>query len=184
MKCRRHRRHFFVIEIHEWNMTPIIRQLKTSDAAALREIRLEALSLYPHHYTATYESEAGHDVEWFKALLAWEEVFAAYDATGNICATACLTPDLRPRNEHKALLRMVYVQPDKQGQGLAKSVLSATLDYAKGRYEQILLSVESSNSGAIRLYESFGFTVYGNEPHATKLLDGGYLDDVWMILFL
>ena len=161
-----------------------IRKLEISDAEALRAIRLEALRLYPDNYTAIYAAEAVHNVAWFAELLSREAIFGAYDSQGNLCATACLTPDMRPRNEHKAVLRMVYVQPRMQGQGLAKKVLLGALEYARVHFEQVLLSVESRNSGAIRLYESLGFTMYGHEPQASKLLDGSYLDDILMIAFM
>ena len=89
----------------------IFKKLEAVDAPALRFIRLEALKHYPNNYTATYECEVAHDEKWFADLVKREWVFGAFNGRGDLCATACLTPDLRPRNQHKALLRMVYVAP-------------------------------------------------------------------------
>lgn len=160
------------------------RKLIASDAELLRTIRLEALKHYPDNYTSTFEIEVAYDISCFVALLEKEWVFGAFNTAGELCATACLTPDIRARNQHKAMLRMVYVQPSSQGRGLAKSFLSYVIEFAKGKVEQVLLSVESSNDKAIRLYESLGFSIYGKEAHASKLLDGGYLDDILMVAFI
>jgi ribosomal protein S18 acetylase RimI-like enzyme len=161
-----------------------IRQLHPDDAASLRSIRLEALQTYPLNYTATYESESQHPVAWFATLLEQERVFGAYTTEGELFATACLTPDTRPRNEHKALLRMVYVQPAYQRFGVARALLQQVMAYAALHFEQVLLSVEAGNQRAIDLYASLGFTIYGREPRASKLLDETYLDDILMIAFV
>jgi len=46
--------------------------------------------------------------------------------------------------------------------------------------EQVILTVAAENSRARRLYERWGFTVYGTEPRAIKLSDG-YMDEVLMV---
>jgi L-amino acid N-acyltransferase YncA len=165
-------------------MTYTIRHLTPDDAGCLRAIRLEALTLYPENYTATYKTECQHDTAWFAALLEREAVFGAYDVQGRLFATACLTPHTWDRNQHKATLRMVYVCASEQKKGVAKAIIKAVMEYAATRFEQVLLSVESTNAAAIRLYEAFGFQTYGCEQHATKMPDGRYLDDVLMVAFL
>jgi ribosomal protein S18 acetylase RimI-like enzyme len=166
---------------HRMNHT--IRQLRASDAAELRAIRLEALQTYPLNYTGTYAAEAQHDVAWFAEMLKTELVFGAWDENGTLFATACLSPDTRPRNEHKATLRMVYVRPSHQGGGVARALLRETLRYGARHFEQIILSVEAENHRAIWLYESLGFIIYGHEPRASKIAETHYLDDLLMVMF-
>jgi ribosomal protein S18 acetylase RimI-like enzyme len=164
-------------------MTYTVRQLTPTDAGNLRAIRLEALTVYPENYTATYATECQHDTAWFADLLTRETVFGAFDEEERLFATACLTPHTWDRNQHKATLRMVYVCAAWQGKGVARALIKAVLNYALTRFEQVLLSVESTNASAIHLYESLGFKTYGCEPHATKMPDGRYLDDVLMVAF-
>lgn len=46
------------------------------------------------------------------------------------------------------------------------------------------LGVFDDNVAAIRLYEKLGFREWGREPHAFKLKDGSYRDEIQMVLFL
>ncbi len=161
-----------------------IARLKAQDAKALQRIRLEALQRYPDAYTATYEEEATHDTEWFTNLIASQIIVGVWHKTSELVATARITPEHRPRQTHKGLLSMVYVAPEHQGNGLSKTLILALLDALPESIEQVLLSVESTNTAAISLYESLGFVTYGHEPRVAKRLDGSYLDDILMIKFL
>jgi ribosomal protein S18 acetylase RimI-like enzyme len=165
-------------------MTYTIRQLTPEDARNLQEVRLEALKLYPENYTATYEVESQYNTAWYEDLLNQQTVFGAFNAQEGLFATACLTPHAWDRSQHKATLRMVYVRASQQGKGVARALTTAALEIASQRFEQVLLSVESHNATAIHLYASLGFQIYGHEPHAIKMPDGRYLDDVLMIAFV
>lgn len=60
-------------------------------------------------------------------------------------------------------------------------MLRAVLEAAKEcGYEQAELEVVSTNTKAIRLYESEGFTIYGTRPHGMKYQDGTYADEYLM----
>ena len=54
----------------------------------------------------------------------------------------------------------------------------------KTELEQLKLGVFDDNVAAIRLYEKLGFREWGREPHAFKLKDGSYRDEIQMVLFL
>ena len=47
--------------------------------------------------------------------------------------------------------------------------------------EQIVLSVATTQTAAIALYESLGFRAFGTEPRALKIEDG-YVDQISMML--
>lgn len=67
------------------------------------------------------------------------------------------------------------------GLGVGRAMLRAVLEAAKEcGYEQAELEVVSTNTKAIRLYESEGFTIYGTRPHGMKYHDGTYADEYLM----
>lgn len=160
-----------------------IRRLQETDAESLRAARLDSLKRYPLNYTGTYDDEARHDAAWFAAQTQSSLIFGVLTEGGELVGTACLSPDVRPRNEHKATLRMVYIAPAHQGRGLSRRLLEVTLAEGAHHFEQAVLSVEASNTPAVKLYLSLGFVEYGREPHASKLPDGSYLDDILMVKF-
>ncbi|HET6563585.1 MAG TPA: mycothiol synthase [Marmoricola sp.] len=52
---------------------------------------------------------------------------------------------------------VIGVHPSAQGSGIGRALLAAGLEHLSGTPE-VVLYVEAANSGAIRLYESYGFT--------------------------
>ncbi|MCM1055200.1 MAG: GNAT family N-acetyltransferase [Bacteroides sp.] len=68
------------------------------------------------------------------------------------------------------------------GFGLGRVLTERAVECAKKLgYEQLELTVVSSNERAHRLYQSFGFEEYGRLPNANKYDDGAYSDDIFMI---
>jgi [ribosomal protein S18]-alanine N-acetyltransferase len=58
-------------------------------------------------------------------------------------------------------LMNVAVEPDRQRQGIASTLLDRLFEQADKPSEQYTLEVRTSNEGAIRLYERFGFRAAG-----------------------
>jgi [ribosomal protein S18]-alanine N-acetyltransferase len=58
-------------------------------------------------------------------------------------------------------LMNVAVEPPKQRQGIATALLERLFEQADKPSEQYTLEVRTSNEGAIRLYEHFGFRAAG-----------------------
>ena len=58
-------------------------------------------------------------------------------------------------------LMNVAVEPPKQRQGIATTLLERLFEQADKPSEQYTLEVRTSNEGAIRLYEHFGFRAAG-----------------------
>ena len=81
---------------------------------------------------------------------------------------------------HKGVLVAVYVRPKARGVGVARRLVEAVLDHARGRLDQVNLAVERGNMDARRLYTSLGFVEYGLEKNAMKIGDR-YFDDVLMV---
>ena len=58
-------------------------------------------------------------------------------------------------------LMNVAVEPELQRQGIASALLERLFELADRPNEQYTLEVRTSNDGAIRLYEQFGFRAAG-----------------------
>ncbi len=90
----------------------------------------------------------------------------------------------RKRASHRGEVVQVYVEPAYRGRNIGEKLLRYTLDYAFGLegIEQVQLSVITSNTTAIKLYEKLGFKTFGIQPKYFKV-DNGYLDQQFMQLF-
>ena len=74
----------------------------------------------------------------------------------------------------------MYVRPTARGGGVGDVLMDCLLAQARADgIEQMILTVAAENARARRLYERWGFSVYGTEPRALKLPDG-YLDELLM----
>jgi RimJ/RimL family protein N-acetyltransferase len=90
-----------------------------------------------------------------------------------------LKADPRPQRRHAAILGMSVLAPFRSA-GLGTRLLQTALFWAESSaLRRVELDVLESNSGAIRLYERFGFSIYGRKPEAV-LVDGNYLDMIEM----
>lgn len=85
------------------------------------------------------------------------------------------------RNAHRAGMGIALFQR-YTGMGLGRVLMDRMIRYAKeSGFEQMELTVVSTNERAIKLYKSFGFKECGRMPDSNKYDDGTYLDDVFMI---
>jgi len=81
---------------------------------------------------------------------------------------------------HRALLWGMYVGPTARGAGVGDALMRFLTAEARAQgIEQMILTVAAENSRARRLYERWGFSVYGTESRAIKLADR-YLDELLM----
>jgi RimJ/RimL family protein N-acetyltransferase len=77
----------------------------------------------------------------------------------------------------------MYVKPEHRGSGVARALLLELLSFAQSvpGITQVNLCVNAENSGAIKLYESVGFKVFGREPRAMQI-EGVFYDEIHMSL--
>ena len=159
-----------------------VRQLTHSDLGSLREIRLEGLRLNPEAFGSTYESEQSAPVEKYAGWLATSQIFGAFDGS-HLVGIAAFGQFTGPKDSHKGWLRAMYVRPSHRRTGASRLLVQAVIDAARFRVEQLHLTVVSTNTPAIRLYQSFGFTQYGLEPRSLKQ-NGVYYDELLLSLHL
>ena len=80
---------------------------------------------------------------------------------------------------------MIFILQRYCGIGIGRKLMEYAIENArKTELEQLKLGVFDDNVAAIRLYEKLGFREWGREPHAFKLKDGSYRDEIQMVLFL
>lgn len=155
-----------------------VRRLVPADAAAYREIRLEALRSEPAAFGSTFEAESAQTVEWFADRLGKSNMFGGFAGDEIVGMVGLLTSD-QGKEAHKGLLVAMYVRRQARRSGVASRLVETILEFARDRVELVQLSVVSENLEALRLYERFGFVQFGLEKKALKQGDR-YYDEIHM----
>lgn len=163
-------------------MSFTIRPLRGDEAALYRDVRLEGLRLHPCSFGAAFEQESLEPLPFFAARVAGAGVFGGF-RDGELLGVAGFMREAGLKRAHKAHLWGMYVRPVARGTGLARMIVEAVLDHARGRVELVQLSVTEGNVVARRLYESLGFVPYGIEARALKV-DGRNFDEIHMVKLL
>src|SRR5260370_42638251 len=155
-----------------------MRQLRAADGALYRSIRLAGLEQNPEAFGSSFQAEFSRPLAWFFDRLSTSQVFGAFSGT-DIMGVAGLAVRQGEKEAHKGLLWGMYVRPAARGTGVARRLVEAVIDFARGRVELIQLSVVSDNERARRLYARLGFVEYGIEKNSLKQ-GGKYYDEILM----
>ena len=167
-------------------MTVVV--LAASDAAPYKALMLHAYEHAADAFTSTPEERAKEPDEWWIKRIAHPEglTVAFGDFQGqNLVGTVALEFSAKPKTKHKALVVGMYVLPPSRGNGSARALLQAAVQFCKerGDIRAVQLEVTEGNAPAATLYESLGFTAYGLEPMAV-LTPTGFRSKVHMWLSL
>ncbi|NRR33623.1 GNAT family N-acetyltransferase [Oxalobacteraceae bacterium] len=161
-----------------------IRPLTPSDALAFQALRLKSIADSPTSFWATYEEEAGRTESELRSRLeanASQVVFGAFHGPELIGAAGLRRETMR-QVAHKGFLWGVCVDPDARRGGVARQMLAALIEHARGiGLRQLNLGVNTSNTRALNLYHTLGFTSFGTEPGST-LVAGQLYDEELMYL--
>lgn len=164
----------------------LIRRLEPHDAAALRELRLESLRVFPAAFSTDLAEDAARPAEAFADMLAQPEgelaVFGAF-VGGELAGMAGFAREAKAKMRHKALLWGVYVKPGRHGLGLGRALVEAVIAHARGRVALLQACVSTTNESARRTYFGLGFKSWGVERRAL-LVDGQWCDDDHIVLEL
>ena len=156
----------------------LIRRLGMSEAAAYREIRLEALRCSPEAFGSTFDAESARPLERFAERLSNGTVFGAFRYT-EIVGMAGFLGREGAKDAHKGMLWGMYVRADLRNAGVGRRLAMTVIDFARDRVELLQLAVVRDNEPARRLYAGLGFVEYGIERKSLKQ-NGRYYDEILM----
>ncbi|MBT2284810.1 GNAT family N-acetyltransferase [Paenibacillus polymyxa] len=165
----------------------IIRNIKRDEADVYWPFRLEALKTHPEAFGASFELSIQIPMNEVQERIHNEPddyILGAYTTEGILAGMMGFKREYGLKLRHKGIIWGVYVAPPYRGNRLASQLLQEVLE--RGRYlegiKQINLSVVTTNKSARRLYERYGFEVYGIERNALEVYGQGY-DEAHMNYF-
>lgn len=134
---------------------------------------------YPEEITFTVEKEE----EFLESFLNDKRgimiaVFKDDEAIGNV-SFSCVRNSIKLR--HRCTMG-IAIKKKACGEGIGNMLMQEIIKKAiEAGYEQMELAVYSANRKAIGLYRKHGFKECALLPHAGKLKDGSYLDEIRMV---
>jgi len=174
------------VSASEENDHNAVRRLAAADAAAYRDLMLDAYATHPSAFTTTVEERSGLPLGWWEERLGSDAseasvVYGAFDDAGRLVGAAGLSFEARQRARHKATLFGMAVAASARRAGFGRRLVLAVLAHARAieRLRLVQLTVTEGNSTAQALYERCGFQIFGVEPLAIAV-DGALLAKVHM----
>ncbi len=168
-------------------LRPRVRRLTAKDAGAYVELRRRALETDPRAFASSVEDDPGLSVSYLEEALGDGSPGSPGVILGlfepRLVGVLGLAREREVKARHKARLWGLYVSPERRGAGIGQALLAGAYDLARGMpgVEQLHVRVSTSSDVAIRLYEQFGFSVFGVERRALKIGDH-YEDEILMVL--
>jgi RimJ/RimL family protein N-acetyltransferase len=166
------------------------RRVTPGDAAALRDLRLEALARHPLAFTADLaEAQARTMDAWSEQVERstgdGEALILLAEAPGcGLAGMAGVYTPPQPKLAHLGTVWGVYVRQAFRGRGVGEALVRACIAWARDKgLDGLRLSVVEGNDVALRCYEQCGFVRYGVEPIAVRW-EGRLYDEVLLALRL
>lgn len=157
-----------------------VRRLLPSDVTAFHHLRLDGFERHPREFRVAPEDERALPPAAIAGRLEGSVVAGVYGGD-ELVGIAGITRFEGAKLRHRALLWGMYVRPSARSGGVGDALMRFLLDEARAQgIEQVILTVAAENPRARRLYERWGFSVYGTEPRAIKVSDDDYIDEVLM----
>jgi ribosomal protein S18 acetylase RimI-like enzyme len=178
-------RHEIAVDRHPGAPGVDIRRLVPADAAAYRELMLEAYTAHPRAFTSTVAEREGLPLDWWRSRMADEPtprelVIGAFDGARLVGAVG-LAFETRPRIRHRCTLFGMVVRAPLRGRRIGRHLVETALREARARegVRVVQLTVSDDNRPARALYERCGFVAFGLEPLAVAI-DGEHVAKLHM----
>lgn len=166
-----------------------IRALTAADAVAYKALRDEALRTAPDAFTSDYASSVGRPAKEYAVRFGAVEsgmfFLGAFDAAGQLLGCVGCEREQRAQQRHCASVVGMMVAPAAQRRGIGQQLVAACVQAARQvpGLTQLVLTVTSTNTHVVRLYEQAGFRAWGLLPHAVVVNNVAY-DKLHMLLLL
>jgi ribosomal protein S18 acetylase RimI-like enzyme len=159
-----------------------VRRLTPADSEAYQELRVQGFIRQPLDFRVAPEDETDLSRDAIADRIRGTFVAGGFDAEG-LAGIAGLTRLSGMKLRHKALLWGMYVHERARGRGLANELMRVLMNEASALgVAQVILTVMADNIRAQRLYQRWGFEVYGVEPRSVSIA-GRYFDEALMIRY-
>lgn len=158
------------------------------DIAAFREIRIESAQNAPETFRATVEDMENKTTQDFQNHISGAQegdfVVGAF-VEGELVGVATLYHESYAKLSHKVIIGGLYVKPQYRKVGIATQLLNEVVQRVKnaGGIRHINLSVITTNTSAMKLYEKLGFVTYGTEPNSVYVNDTYYDEQYLQLIF-
>lgn len=144
-----------------------VRRLLPEDAGAFQALRLRALLECPSAFSASHAEEVDTSLEIIAQRLAPKPEGAVFGGFigPDLAGIIGIEREAQTKLAHKAYIWGMYVAQAHRRSGAGRELMLAALQYASADLGvlSVNLGVNTTNTAAIRLYESVGFSVYGTE---------------------
>jgi RimJ/RimL family protein N-acetyltransferase len=159
--------------------------LNAEDAEKYRPFRLRSLREHPEAFRSSFEDDILKPIHATRERLVAGGFLGAFDAQDQIIGAVGLVRESGIKVSHVGTVIGMYVVPEAGKQGVGKALLQKLIEYARSLdgLEQMVLTVTTSNTNALQLYQNAGFEIFGQERRAMKV-GNEYFDKTHMILFL
>ncbi len=152
-------------------MPPTIRALTTDDATAFMAVRGAALAHEPFAFSASPEDDLASSSEFVRAAFErrGQATFGAFDP--HLIGIVGVRRDRQVKGAHRAHVWGMYVVPERRREGVGRGLLEAAVRFARSLsgVSRVNLSVSTTATAALALYERMGFVAWGTEPAAMEV---------------
>jgi ribosomal protein S18 acetylase RimI-like enzyme len=152
-----------------------IREIRESDLAQFRDLRLEALRIAPTAFGADYqESLQLPGSAWLERLRGnvnshSQTIFVA-ERDGALVGMTGVMRSNGVKRQHSATIWGVYLRAQARGQGLAGTLLAHTMLWSQQMgVTRLELHVTTTNTKALEVYRRAGFTIVGTLHDTTRV---------------
>lgn len=165
-------------------MTVRVRQLELGEESQLLELLRSALMEEPLAFVTSPEDDSMSSLESIREGLRRSPnvaIFGAFD--GCLVGMLWLAREPRKKLSHKALIWRAFVRKEFRGRGIGGQLLGVAISHARGLdgLAALRLGVSDRSPAAHRLYERYGFRVWGVEPDCIRS-NGESAQLYWMTL--
>jgi ribosomal protein S18 acetylase RimI-like enzyme len=147
----------------------VLEPISPENVHTFKAIRLRALQSDPTAFGSTYAKESQlTGEEWLARSLRWSSEgsigYLAFDGK-NACGLVACYPD--EQDPGRARVISMWVDPCYRRAGVGAALIDGLKAWASARsFRELILTVTSVNTGAIRFYERLGFRKTGKtEPY-------------------